>query len=606
MPNDPKTLIESLNESFDQLHKEKEELFWLSKMGLSSDFAAYSTAEKQATTFSQDPQNLKNVKEALSLASENDQETLKGWENFFLSHVIEDPEARKIKYKIIEKESALAEARKRMPLSYQDPLSNDSIPISSVKLGLKLSSDDNEDVRKACFGALESIEPFLLDHGFIEIIRLRNALAKKLGYPNFYAYKLMQTEQISMEKLFGWLDSLEEKTRQATQKLVASLVSQKGSEAAKPWNFRYFTQGDTIKAFDPYMPFSHSILRWGKSFAAMGVDFSAAELQLDLMDRKGKYENGFCHAPVAPYQKNPSERIRAKVNFTSNAVPKQLGSGYQALVTLFHEGGHAAHFSNICMGAPCFSQEFAPTSVAMAETQSMFFDSLLSDSDWLHRYAQVPWSTIQEQLKATHPLRVMTMRQMLIIPYVERKIYEMDDHELSASSIIETCKDVEKKMTFLERSPRPTLAVPHLLETESSAYYHGYILAECAVEQTRQYFLKRDQHIVDNPKVGPELNEKYWKKGNSIPFEAFIQDLTGRAFSVEDLVDTITKPVDQILQEQKQRLDYLQNIPPHKGPIDLNVHLKLVHGNTLIASTESRNFEGVASTFEEWLDNHYS
>lgn len=51
-------------------------------------------------------------------------------------------------------------------------------------------------------------------------------------------------------------------------------------------------------------------------------------------------------------------------------------------------GGHAAHFANIDQGSPFFSQERAPTSVAYAENQSMFLDSLMGDGDWLARYAR--------------------------------------------------------------------------------------------------------------------------------------------------------------------------------------------------------------------------
>ena len=43
-----------------------------------------------------------------------------------------------------------------------------------------------------------------------------------------------------------------------------------------------------------------------------------------------------------------------------------------------HEGGHAAHFANVKQASPLFSQERAPTSVAYAENQSMFLDSLVS------------------------------------------------------------------------------------------------------------------------------------------------------------------------------------------------------------------------------------
>jgi len=58
-----------------------------------------------------------------------------------------------------------------------------------------------------------------------------------------------------------------------------------------------------------------------------------------------------------------------------------------------HEGGHAARFANIdpfCnVGSPLFSQERAPTSVALAENQSMFLDSLVKDADWLATYAKI-------------------------------------------------------------------------------------------------------------------------------------------------------------------------------------------------------------------------
>ena len=53
-----------------------------------------------------------------------------------------------------------------------------------------------------------------------------------------------------------------------------------------------------------------------------------------------------------------------------------MGSGKTALATLLHEGGHAAHFANIEQATPLASQERAPTSVAYAENQSMFLDSL--------------------------------------------------------------------------------------------------------------------------------------------------------------------------------------------------------------------------------------
>ncbi len=64
-------------------------------------------------------------------------------------------------------------------------------------------------------------------------------------------------------------------------------------------------------------------------------------------------------------------------------------------------------------------------------------------------------------------------------------------------------------------SPRPLLAIPHLLNQESACAYHGYLLALMAVEQTRAYFLKRDGYLTDNPRIGPDLAAHYWGRATA-------------------------------------------------------------------------------------------
>ncbi len=63
---------------------------------------------------------------------------------------------------------------------------------------------------------------------------------------------------------------------------------------------------------------------------------------------------------------------------------------------------------------------------------------------------------------------------------------------------------------------RPLLAVPHILADESSAYYHGYVLAEMSVHQTRGYFKAKYGTIADNPEVGKQLTEVRKRVGNGI------------------------------------------------------------------------------------------
>jgi oligoendopeptidase F len=142
----------------------------------------------------------------------------------------------------------------------------------------------------------------------------------------------------------------------------------------------------------------------------------------------------------------------ARINFTANAIPNAVGSGVDALNTLFHEGGHAAHFSNILMNAPCFSQEFAPTSVAYAETQSMFLDAVISDADWLMKYAKnkdgevYPFELIERAAHEDQPFHPLMIRAMLAVCYAEKAFYEMTDAELTPENIQKVVLDIEQRL----------------------------------------------------------------------------------------------------------------------------------------------------------------
>ena len=365
--------------------------------------------------------------------------------------------------------------------------------------------------------------------------------------------------------------------------------------------------GDVTTAQDPYFPFSHAIERWGRSFAALDIDYDGATLVLDLLDRKGKYENGFMHGPV-PSWRDGDTRRPARIQFTANAIPSMTGSGQRATVTLFHEGGHAAHFANIDMPAPCFAQEFAPTSVAFAETQSMFLDSLIDDADWLLRYAKtaegesMPMELIERSIRAKQPSAAWSVRAMLVVPYAERAIYEIPDDELSAERILATIREVESKMLFMnEGSARPTLSVPHLLSGESSAYYHGYVLAEMAVQQTRSFFLERDGYLVDNPKIGPDLKAHYWKPGNSRSFMQFIEDLTGAPLSADPMAISVNRSVEDALQDASEQAGRLSEIPAYEGEVDLQATISLMHGNETIATTATGSFAETCESFARWV-----
>jgi Zn-dependent oligopeptidase len=283
----------------------------------------------------------------------------------------------------------------------------------------------------------------------------------------------------------------------------------------------------------------------------------------------------------------------------------------RAAQTLFHEGGHAAHFSNVVMDAPCFSQEYAPTSVAFGETQSMFCDRMLDDADWRTRYARdpsgrpMPLELIEREIRATQPFATHGVRNMLTVCYVEKELYEMPESALTESAVLAMIRRVETRLLGLPGgNPRPTLAVPHLLSWESSAYYHGYVLATMAVAATRAAFRGKYGHLVDNPAVGRDLAEIYWRPGNSRSFLDLVRDMTGVPFSADALVEEVSRTADAAVDDARNLVRNLDGIPEARGPVDLDLRLRVIHGHETVVE-ETRDALAAARTFGEWVGSRW-
>lgn len=609
--------LDQLSSQYLTLHTRKENAFWDSKMGLSSDAALSqqqtSEAEIAINAFAQDAERLKQLRELASAATPTTDEAvaLDGWEKYFEANTIEDKQARELSAEIVELEGKLLVARGGMNLGYTDPATGKFKPTTSTELANIKRVSPDEALRKAAYQGLQDIGPFVLSNGFLEIIKKRNELGRICGFEDYYDWKVTRTEGFSKEVLFELLDDLEARTRESGKRAMSDFVKEKGESAKRGWNYEYLRSGDITKEFDPYLPFADALERWVRSFAALGIRYRRATLTLDLIDRKGKYENGFMHGPMPSFYDH-GKWNPARINFTANAMPDKIGSGSEAINTLFHEGGHAAHFSNVQMNAPCFAQEFAPTSVAYAETQSMFCDSLLGDADWLTRYAKnasgesVPFGLIERQINQVHPHEVIGVRAMLGVCYFEKAIYELPEAELTAENITRIAHEVEQSLYFMEEAPRPILAVPHILAGESSAYYHGYVMAEMAVQQTRSYFLNKYGYLTDNPNIGPELEAGYWKPGNSVSFMELVKNVTGKPFNADALVDHVNTSAEQTIANAKKNIERSTNTPPYTGTVDLDADIRVMHGNELICEFKNdSDFQQANDQFKTWVEKHY-
>jgi hypothetical protein len=97
-----------------------------------------------------------------------------------------------------------------------------------------------------------------------------------------------------------------------------------------------------------------------------------------------------------------------------------------------------------------------------------------------------------------------------------------------------------------------------------------------AVYQTREYFFEKYGYLMDNPHVGEELAEKYWKPGNSRTFLELVQDLTGKPFSAAATVKLVNRTVSEALEQGHAMLEREQSLPRASGPVRLGAKIELL------------------------------
>jgi hypothetical protein len=258
--SDAKAFVNAFNADYESKHARFEDQFWGTKMALSDPkFSAenLSTTKKEKEDLLSDYATLekaKQLRKSLEGTSSSSLHDLKKCLDIIIRTCecyTTSPEIKEIRELTSQKESQLEMSRNRMTLGYKSP--NDEgklVETSSVGLANIMSTNPDEATRRAAYEGLRTIGPFVCDNGFVEIIKLRNKLAKSLGFEDYYDYKVTNAEGMSKQTLFEVLDGLEEGTRPIMEKSRKELENRHGVEALKPWNTTYVLAGSVMEKME--------------------------------------------------------------------------------------------------------------------------------------------------------------------------------------------------------------------------------------------------------------------------------------------------------------------------------------------------------------------
>src|SRR5688500_15582017 len=178
-------------------------------MAISDDHAGFTRAEQAYKTFVSDPARLNatrrhvaGVESAPDAAARADLlHGLRGWLAVFDANVIEGGEAAALMAQLVEAESALFAARQSLVLTHVNER-GEREEATLMKLATNIATNPVEDRRRTSFDALRELERWVLEHGYLEIVALRNRFARALGYENYFDYKVRKQERLTPRQPF--------------------------------------------------------------------------------------------------------------------------------------------------------------------------------------------------------------------------------------------------------------------------------------------------------------------------------------------------------------------------------------------------------------------
>jgi len=364
-----------------------------------------------------------------------------------------------------------------------------------------------------------------------ELAKLRNQVAKQLGFRDFYALRLAESEQ-DEQQLLALFDELDKLTREpflaAKAEVDRRLAKRLGIEVAalRPWHYQnpFFQEPpDVFKTgLDPMYAKQDTLALCRKFYNGIGLEVDDIIKRSDLYEKEGKTP----HAFAIDVDREGDVRVLA------NIVPGLRWQG-----TMIHELGHAVYDKYVDHELPWLLREASHP--LTTEGLAMMLDRQVANPAWAFDMGAVSDADRDAAMAeakaylAFAPLQFSRWTQVML--RFERAMYADPDQDLN-----KLWWDLVEKYQGLTRPEgrnAPDYASKiHLVV--APVYYHNYMMGDLFGAQVHEWLAagvgKKPKELtyVNEPKVGEMLKEMFGL-GTRYPWNELVKELTGKELSPE-------------------------------------------------------------------------
>ncbi|MBP7496101.1 MAG: M2 family metallopeptidase [Bacteroidales bacterium] len=390
-----------------------------------------------------------------------------------------------------------------------------------------LTNSTNSKDLEAAWRASKKVGAFVAD-SVIKLVRLRNEVAKELGFNNYHQMSLILSEQKPEEinAIFDELDKFTTNLFVNEKDIIDNYFAKRYKVDKKdlmPWHYqnRFFQEAPKIydMDLDVYFKDKDLVALTSNYYKSINLDVDDIIKRSDLFEKPGKNQHAYC----------TDIDNEGDVRVLCNVKPN-----YKWMNTMLHEFGHSAYDKYIDIKLPYYLRE--PAHIFTTEAIAMMFGHFASSPQWLKDMLNI--SDIEANKIKTDCFNTLKLEQLVfsrwsqVMYRFEKAMYENPEQDLNKLwwDLVEKYQMIKKPVGRNE----PDWASKIHIAT-SPCYYHNYQLGELFACQLSNYIIKNiiksddlyNQSFYNNPAVGAFLIDKVFKPGKKYYWNEMIQKATG-------------------------------------------------------------------------------
>ncbi len=523
-----KSFIKEKEKQISVLYKNLNSSYWIASIsGKKEDYDEYGKNELALQKFFNNKEDFEKIKQ-MKQEDIEDKITARELKLFYYAYLSYQGD-----YKLMEEITKKVTATEQKFNTFRAKIGNKEYTENEIKAILK-DGKNNKEAKKA-WEAIK-VQGAIVEKEVLEIVKLRNKLARSLGFRDYYEFALEVGEQKEkeIEEIMDHLDKLTEQPFKKLKEEMDSFLSKRykiKKEELGPWNYGdpFFQEGPEIYEVDLDSYYSEDIVEKAKAYyKSIGLNVEGILSRSDLYEKPGKNQHAYC---------TDIDR-QGDVRTLQN-----LKNSERWMETLLHELGHGLYSENHDKKLPFILRDSAH--LFTTEAIAMLFGRMSRNSEFLRNYCKVSEKEAEQIKEDTRKLlrlkELLCSRWIQVMFRFEQQLYRNPEQDLR-----KLWWDLVKKYQLIDFSrDAPDWASKYHI-VSAPVYYHNYLLGELLASQIHNYIAKNftkdpDSDYTGHKEVGEYLIENIFAPGTRYRWDEMIKRALKEPLNPKYFAEEFTK-----------------------------------------------------------------